>query len=209
MLKLLSAFLSISIRTFLLILPTLIVIDILESKAINFDNGRPIVNTASPDKIDDILPRTRWGELESCNAHFNEIEEYEKALQCVNDNVYPENPISSELTIPRCFVIPAHAPDIFSQNGLNFIPLRTFRGVGAVVGFYDPPTRTIFIVENIDAASTYRHELQHLFLHINEPWTRGGGHFQDIWKKCEPPYYKAESKVSLIRELTIIYKNLD
>jgi len=209
MLSFLLTIFNASLRTFFLVLPTLIVVFILQQKAIEFDQGQPIVKNVKIERIHEILPRTRWGNLKACNSYFDEIQEFNKARQCVNEKVYSENPIDELMTIPRCFVIPADSPDVFSKDGLNFLPLRSFFATGAVVGFYDTKTKTLFIVENIDAASTYRHELQHLFIHINEPESQGGGHHQDIWKKCEPPYYEPNEKVKVIRDLEKIYKDLD
>jgi hypothetical protein len=154
-------------------------------------------------KVHDMLPRTPWAQLEPCSAHFNEQKEYEKAKQCVNDKVWrPEDgtdAIKQEYP-PRCFVVPAHSADVsrIEKDGFNAIVIfDPFMGYGAVVGFYHPPTRTLFVVENIDAPRIYRHELQHFFLHLYEPESEGGGHFQPIWDICEPPYYETSEEVKL------------
>lgn len=153
--------------------------------------------------IHELFPRSSWNDLEPCGLHFNEQEEFNKALQCVNKNVWPESPITKEefTHIPRCFIVKAHSPDVYTspQAGFNFWPIfePTPMGiaVGAVVGVYQPETRTVYIVENIDAAMVYRHELQHYFLHEHNPETGGGGHDQEIWHKCEPPYYTPSDAV--------------
>jgi hypothetical protein len=153
--------------------------------------------------IHELFPRSSWNDLEPCGLHFNEQEEFNKALQCVNTNVWPDSPIVKEefTHIPRCFIVKAHSPDVYTspKAGFNFWPMfePTPMGiaVGAVVGVYQPETRTVYIVENIDAAMVYRHELQHYFLHEHDPETGGGGHHQKIWEKCEPPYYTPSDKV--------------
>lgn len=153
--------------------------------------------------IHELFPRSSWNDFEPCGLHFNEQEEFNKALQCVNTNVWPESPVVDDTVthLPRCFIVKANSPDIYSRPdiGFNFVPqfYATPLGieVGGIVGVYQPETRTVFIVENIDAAMVYRHELQHYFLHAHNPETGGGGHDQEIWQKCEPPYYTPSDKV--------------
>lgn len=148
------------------------------------------------------IPKTRWGQLEPCGAHFDEIKEYNKAKQCVNEKVWPEaagGAITQEYP-PRCFVVPAQSADIYRivDGGYNaIIVFDPIHGIGGVVGFYDPNTRTVFVVENEDAPRIYRHELQHFFLHLYTPETRGGGHYQKIWKECETAYYEPSEKTKL------------
>lgn len=101
-----------------------------------------------------------------------------------------------DLPIPRCFIVKAQSPNVLSRDGINFIMIFDMTGVGAVVGVYQPETRTVFVVENTDAALIYRHELQHYFLHIHDPETAGGGHDQPIWQHCEPPYYTPSDRVT-------------
>ena len=146
--------------------------------------------------IHELFPRSNWDDLIPCGARFNEQEEYNKALQCVNDKVFPDNKIK-ETTIPRCFILKAKAPDVYFQDseGFNFIPIVSPLGIGAVVGVYQPETKTVFLVENIDAKLIYRHELQHYFLDIHVEGSDGGGHYQEIWRQCEPPYYDPSEEV--------------
>lgn len=153
--------------------------------------------------IHELFPHATWNDLEPCGLHFDEQKEFNRALQCVNKNVWPKSPIvdSTVTHLPRCFVVKARSSDVYTKPelGFNFIPIfePTLGGlaVGAVVGVYQPETRTVFIVENVDAPEIYRHELQHYFLHAHNPETEGGGHHQDIWKKCEAPYYEPSDKV--------------
>lgn len=146
--------------------------------------------------IHELFPKSNWDDLTPCGAYFNEQEEYNKALQCVNEKVYPDNHISNK-TIPRCFVVKSTSPDVyFKENmGFNFIPIISPYGIGAVVGVYQPETKTVFLIENVDVKNIYRHELQHFFLHIHVEGSDGGGHNQEIWNKCEPPYYEPSDEV--------------
>jgi hypothetical protein len=166
-----------------------------ESIAVNGHSDRQIIH--------ELFPRSSWNDFEPCGLHFNEQEEFNKALQCVNTNVWKDSPIKDETVthLPRCFIVKANSIDIYSRPdiGFNFVPefIATPLGiqVGAIVGVYQPETRTVFIVENVDAPMIYRHELQHYFLHAHDPETGGGGHHQTIWEKCEPPYYTPSEKV--------------
>ena len=167
--------------------------------------GESIAVASSADKqiIHELFPRSTWNDFEPCGLHFNEQEEFNKALQCVNQNVWNKTPITDETVthLPRCFIVKAKSIDIYTRPdiGFNFVPefFVTPVGiqVGAIVGVYQPETRTVFIVENVDAPMIYRHELQHYFLHAHNPETGGGGHHQEIWEKCEPPYYTPSDKV--------------
>lgn len=190
-----------------LLLPAFLVFVVLNQPSILLNRGIPVINDAQEGLVHEILPRTRWGNLKPCSQYFDEQEHFERALSCVNDKVWPDSPLVdtdlSPLVPPRCFIVSAESPDVFSapDGTFNFIPLIDIFGIGAVVGVYQPETRTVFVVENVDAAMVYRHELQHVFLHLHNPETGGGGHYQDIWKKCEPPYYtptvKAEVSATL------------
>ena len=153
--------------------------------------------------IHELFPHASWNDLEPCGLHFDEQKEFNTALQCVNKNVWPDSPITDSTVthIPRCFIVKAKTVDVYTKPeiGFNFIPIfePTPMGieVGAVVGVYQPETRTVYIIENVDAPMIYRHELQHYFLHAHNPETGGGGHHQEIWQKCEPPYYDPSDKV--------------
>jgi hypothetical protein len=147
---------------------------------------------------------TTWSHLTPCGVYFNEQEEMKRALQCVNSKVYSEEKIDIHTPIPRCFIISSSSPDVVSRENLNFLPVPSLMGMGAVVGYFDTKTETLFVVENYDAASIYRHELQHYFLKLKGG--TGGGHHQDIWKKCEPPYYKESDKVKFINKLDQLEK---
>lgn len=185
---------------FFLALPSILVFSLLMQPGILLNRGVPIIHKADHTQIHELFPNSTWDDLEPCGKHFNEREEMTKALQCVNTKVWNQNPLKSEgLNPPRCFVIKANSPNVYSsaKMGFNFIPLFDGLRVGGVVGVYQPETHTVFVVENIDAAMIYRHELQHFFLHLHDPETEGGGHFQHIWEKCEPPYYEPSLKVKV------------
>lgn len=190
-----------SIKAFSLTLPALLVYIVLTQPTIVMNRGVPIVSVSDDKKVHDILPNSRWSDMKPCGEFFDEREEFKKALSCVNKNVWDEDPLKLDSTqIPRCFIVSASSPDVFSTEDkvFNFIPVSDGFRIGAVVGVYQPETRTVFIVENVDAAMIYRHELQHFFLHEHRPSTRGGGHHQKIWQRCEPPYYNPSEKAKSI-----------
>jgi hypothetical protein len=169
------------------------------------NRGVPIVQAKDKAAIHELFPDSTWDDLEPCGKHFNEIKEFNQALQCVNTKVWSKNPLNAEeLLPPRCFVIKAQTPNVFThpELGFNFLPIFDLTGMGAVVGVYQPETKTVFIVENIDAGMIYRHELQHYFLHLHDPITAGGGHFQEIWKICEPPRYTPSVKTKVSAKLS-------
>lgn len=177
-------------------LPALLVLMVLSSH-LRLKPAQYIIDDHKDELVHEILPRTRWGHLRPCGTLFDEKKEFEIAKQCVNERVWQDDPIE-EPYIPRCFLISADSPDVFaSPEGFNGIPLLTPFGFGMVVGVYQPETQTVFIVENEDSAQIYRHELQHFFLHLHSPITEGGGHYQDIWKQCEAPYYEPSIDVKV------------
>jgi len=194
------------LKLFFLLLPTLLFIALVESGKIEIPGPVLIPRHAHEDKIHELFPHTRWHHLKPCGISFDEERHFAKALQCVNEKVWKDSPIPDNrevLPIPRCFIVSVESPDIFSgmNSEFNFVPVMTPFGPGAVVGVYQPETRTVFMVENVDAPMVYRHELQHFFLHIHDPITRGGGHHQKIWKECEEPYYEPSKKSKLIGSL--------
>lgn len=199
---------KLSFRVTLAALPALLVLLVLTQPSIQreIQSGKVIIKTTNvggpvggefgP------FPGTRWNQVEPCGVYFNEQEEFNSALQCVNENVWPDDPIAEESMIPRCFVVSAESPDVFSDGfGVNVVPIILFTPFGivqsAIVGYYDTDTNSIFIVENEDAAGIYRHELQHLFLDLHDEASDGGGHFQYIWQACEPPYYKPSVRAQI------------
>jgi hypothetical protein len=186
-------------------LATLVILAFVIQPSLVLNSGKSNPVTASDRAmIHELFPNSSWNDLEPCGLHFDEQKEFNTALQCVNQKVWPQTPITKEefTHIPRCFIVKAKSPDVFTspKAGFNFWPIFEMTprgpGVGAVVGVYQPETRTVYIVENVDAAMVYRHELQHYFLHIHNPETGGGGHFQEIWKQCEPPYYTPSEQVT-------------
>jgi hypothetical protein len=142
---------------------------------------------------------TEWTHLVPCGVYLNELEEMKTALQCVNSKVYKDSKIPENTVIPRCFVVTAASPDVYSVGGVNFIPLITLFEKGSILGYFDTDTNTVFVVENLDIKKVYRHELQHYFLKLKGG--TGGGHDQDIWKQCEEPYYDKSDKVKLLEKL--------
>jgi len=204
MIKLLLGFIldaiRVSVKCFLLFLPSLLVYTVLTQPAIIMNRGLPLVEIANQPLIHELLPHTRWGDLKPCGTVFDEQEEFNKARQCVNQTAWRKRPVSEELEIPRCYIVSASSPDVYSEKTgtFNFIPVVDIYGIGAVLGVYQPETRTVFIVENIDAAQVYRHETQHYMLHEHDPETRGGGHHQEIWQSCEAPYYSPSIEAKMI-----------
>jgi hypothetical protein len=198
---------SVVYHTTVFALASAFVLNVIYQPQIDFIRGTSVVSNGNDPQgnymIHELFPNATWNDLEPCGIHFNEQEEFNKALQCVNTSVWPDTPITRpEYThIPRCYVVKAHSADVYTKPdaGFNFVPIfePTPAGiaVGAVVGVYQPETRTVFIIENIDAPSIYRHELQHYFLHEHDPETEGGGHDQLIWERCEPPYYTPSEAV--------------
>ena len=191
-------------KLFLAVLPSILVLIVLTTPVLPFVSGSSIsIQSSSRPPIHELFPNATWNDLEPCGIHFDEQKEFEKALQCVNNNVWRDTPLEKpeQTHIPRCFIVKANSSDVFTRPdiGFNFLPFFwfSFSGleIGAVVGVYQPETRTVFVVENVDAAMVYRHELQHYFLHMHDPETQGGGHDQEIWHKCEPPYYTPSDKV--------------
>ncbi len=185
-------------------LPTFVLLFLINSGTIEVPGPYPVVKHSSPDNIHELLPNTHWGSLKPCGVLFDEKLEFELALQCVNEKVWPESPLpmdQEEFPIPRCYIVSAESPDVFGNEVFNFVPVVTVFGTGAVLGFYQPESKTVFIVENVDAAMIYRHELQHLFLHLHDPETRGMGHDQDIWYKCEAPRYTPSVSAEVIGSL--------
>lgn len=184
-------------------LPAILVVVALTENQLLLRQGKALAVATDKQIIHELFPNSSWNDFEPCGKYFNEQEEFNKALSCVNTKVWPETPITSaeQAHIPRCFIVKAGGPDIFTKDGLgfNFVPVMDVSpagiAIGAIVGVYQPETRTVFIVENIDAPAIYRHELQHYFLHSHNPETEGGGHHQSIWQKCEAPYYTPSDKV--------------
>jgi hypothetical protein len=195
-----------TLKILIIFLPSVLVLSVLTSPEVQMNLRRgqsvPAVALSESEMIDTLFPNSGWNDLEPCGIHFNEQLEFETALQCVNKKVWADSKIPSDTSIPRCFILKAKSPDVFTREdiGFNFIPIMDYDVsgqliTGAVVGYYQTETRTVFVVENIDAPMVYRHELQHYFLHIHDPETGGGGHWQNIWDECEPPYYTPSDKV--------------
>lgn len=189
-----------TLRVALLFLPSLLVYVVLTHPEIIMNRGQSLVEVVDKTPIHALLSNTRWNDLKPCGVAFNEQEQFDQARECVNKKTWKKSPISSTLEIPRCFIVSASSPDVYSDKSktFNFIPMVDMFSVGAVLGVYHPETRTVFIVENIDAAMVYRHETQHYMLHEHDPKTRGAGHDQDIWTDCEPPYYSPTVEAQMI-----------
>ena len=189
---------SVVTRTFFIALPSILVYSVLMNPVILLNRGVPAMGKIQHTEIHQLFPQSSWNDLVPCGQYFDEQEEFRKARSCVNQNVWSDRPLTEnelDFPIPRCYVVKAQSPNVLSKDGVNFLPVFDYSGFGAVVGVYQPETRTVFVVENIDAPEVYRHELQHYFLHEHDPETQGGGHDQLIWEKCEPPYYEPSDKV--------------
>lgn len=204
---LISAIISLikfSVRFFFMVLPSILVSYVLLQPQILMNKGVPVVGKTDHALIHELIPNSSWNDLEPCGNYFDEKEEFRKAISCVNEKVWPDSKLNTnelEFPIPRCFIVKAHGPNVLSKNGINFVPIfDPLMGANAIVGVYQPETRTVFVVENIDAAMVYRHELQHYFLHEHNPETGGGGHDQSIWQKCEPPYYEPSDKAKSLNQ---------
>lgn len=197
-----SALLRITAKVFFAVLPSVLVFSVLMQPQILMNRGVPVIGKTDHAQIHELFPNSSWNDLEPCGKYFDETEEFRKARSCVNDNVWPDTPLDTnelEYPIPRCFIVKAQGPNIISKEGINFIPVfDPLMGVGAVVGVYQPETRTVYVVENVDAPMIYRHELQHYFLHEHDPETTGGGHHQPIWQKCEPPFYDPSARTKAL-----------
>ena len=203
---LISAFITllrITSNLFFAVLPSILVFFALTQPAVMMNRGVPVVGKSDFHAIHELFPNSSWNDLEPCGKHFDETEEFRKARSCVNEKVWPESKLNEnelEFPIPRCFIVKAQGPNVMSRNGVNFLPIIDPMGIGAIVGVYQPETRTVFVVENIDAPLVYRHELHHYFLHEHDPETQGGGHDQTIWERCEPPFYTPSDKVKQLSE---------
>lgn len=198
----LFALLRITSKLFFAALPAILVLCVLTQPQILMNRGVPVVGKTDHAQIHELFPNSSWNDLEPCGNYFDELEEFRKARSCVNEKVWPESKLDTnelEFPIPRCFIVKSHGPNVLSKNGINFLPvIDPLMGIGAVVGVYQPETRTVYVVENIDAAMIYRHELQHYFLHEHDPETTGAGHDQQIWQSCEPPYYTPSAAVKAL-----------
>lgn len=197
LLRILLTAASVVTRTFFIALPSILVYSVLMNPVIMLNRGVPAIGKVDHAEIHGLFPNSSWNDLVPCGQYFDEQEEFRKARSCVNKEVWPDRPLSEdelEYTIPRCYVLRAQSPNVLSKDGINFLLIFDGLEMGAVVGVYQPETRTVFVVENIDAADVYRHELQHYFLHEHDPETQGGGHDQLIWQNCEPPFYEPSEK---------------
>lgn len=198
LLRILLTTASVLSRTFFIALPSILVYAVLMNPVILLNRGVPAISKVEHTAIHELFPQSSWNDLVPCGQYFDEQEEFRVARSCVNKEVWSDRPLSEdelEYPIPRCYIVRAQSPNVLSKDGVNFLPVLDEQGLGAVVGVYQPETRTVFVVENIDAPAVYRHELQHYFLHEHDPETQGGGHDQLIWEKCEPPFYEPSDKV--------------
>jgi hypothetical protein len=199
-----------AVKFLFMALPAVLVYFVLTARPITIDGPKPVLHISDGSAVNELFPNTRWSMLRPCSAYFDEQEEFEKAVSCVNKNVWPKSKLppidvdgfhKEEIRIPRCFIVTADSPDLISPDGVaNMRPVKMPDGkIGGVVGYFESVTETIFVVENYDAAMIYRHELQHFFLHVHDPMhSDGGGHDQDIWKKCEPPLYDSSDDAKLV-----------
>lgn len=153
----------------------------------------------------DLMPNTLWKHIEPCGAHFDEATNFIQARQCV-DKALEENgdtKLIEDISLPTCYVITNRSPDVIRDGIVNYAVLSTPSLFGHVVvatilGFFDPTTENIFVVENIDIEEIYRHELQHYLLRIagieidNDGSTIHTHHTYDV---CERRTYTPSKKV--------------
>lgn len=176
-----------------LILPSFLVYSIMLRPEIVLMRGQPVIGIVDEQKIDRILPNTRWGHLTPCSKWFNEYVEFNKVIQCVNSKLFKNDPIL-DLALPRCYVISVNSMDVFASDDkkYNFLVYTNGLNYTAMVGFYQEDTNTIFIVENVDTATVYRHEVQHFILDVHTKIGSDINHSHDIWKYCEANSYCVE-----------------
>lgn len=197
--KTLEKFISITCKTLALVLPSVLVFVALNHPTIRAKRARPIFQIVDNNPVHEVIPDTSWSHMRPCGEMFDEQKEFGRSLQCVNSNVFPDSPVVGVL-LPRCFIVSSSSPDVVrhQEAAFNAILLVDLFDINLIVGFYEPETETVFVVENEDAAATYRHELQHHFLHLKV----GGGnasHSHEIWQKCESPHYVPSVKNKLIQ----------
>lgn len=189
----LNWFAGIAIRVFVILLPSILVLYTLSTPVVKLNRAISGVKTPQKEIVHEMIPNTKWIHTLPCGQFFNEQAEFEKSKSCANK--YYQNDQISNSIIPRCYVISAASPDVYSSESgeiFNFVPVSSSSGIAAVVGVYEPFSRTIFLVENRDLSEVYRHELQHFFLHHMDPQSLGAGHHQEIWTRCEPRYYRSK-----------------
>lgn len=157
---------------------------------LKLEQPQQALTVKTPDLVHPFFPFTQWKHVKPCGEFFDEVKEFNKALECSNKNRFDLTPINQQQVFPpRCFIITTDSPDIrTSENGVfNYWNIGFFFYSG-IVGLYEPEQKTIFIAENFDAPMIYRHELQHYFLDLMEG--DGNGRHDDlIWSVCEPSHY--------------------
>jgi len=156
------------------------------------------------------LLNTLWIHIEPCGAHFDQISNFTQAKSCVNNALIEagdSQQIEDSVRMPTCYVITTRSPDVVRDKLVNVAVLqeKTVFGIRVfahILGFFDPATEKIFLVENIDIESVYRHELQHYFLHLVGIEGRfGPGHVHHTYDVCEPRTYDKSEKVKELEEI--------
>jgi len=159
--------------------------------------------------IHPVLPLTTWLHIRPCGAYFDEKAEFEKAVSCtntafeINDDPYV---LSSDLIpLPACYIITIQSGDVYRDGLLNVALFRYGPHVlGAVLGFFNPATQRIFLVENIDLTEIYRHEVQHYLLTlVGIELEKESVHTHVVWDVCEPKTYSRSKRVKDLEALLI------
>jgi len=142
---------------------------------------------SAQDPIHQFTPYIRWEDVEPCSLYFDVEVEYKKATQC-SKQFYPKG--VDLIKPPGCFIIKSNALGVMKGSDGNYLAY----GFSQIKGFYEPEMLTTFIVEDPEITDTYRHEVQHHFLHLIEG-DGNAAHDHPIWYICEPPYYTPSEEV--------------
>ena len=158
---------------------------------------------------DSILPYIKWKHVKPCKRYLDEKAEWNNALSCASD-VFTKEEMKKlrEEELPECYVVDENAPGIFKSEAFNYIPIYSSVEdlFGAVLGLYTSEDRRIFLVENYDIESSYRHEIQHHIFRVLDREKEDSGltaHSHVIWRICE------ESTYSPSKGAIEYYKNRD
>ena len=134
------------------------------------------------------LPHTEWRHLRPCGTFFNEMENFDNSLQCINERVFmPELHNTLQAIPPRCFIVTKESPDIRVGEGFNYMSFDLLSEM-KILGFYTQWDNTTYITETYDAAAIYRHEVGHQFLG-QMTGNADARHLSNVWKTCETQYY--------------------
>jgi len=159
--------------------------------------------------IHPLLPFTTWEHIKPCGAYLNESAEFTQSLSCTNlalaMNGDPYDLSTEAIPIPACYVITADAGDVVRSGLVNVAVLKYGpMALGAILGFFDPESYRIFIVENIDMDEVYRHEVQHYLLTlVGLELEQETVHTHLVWDVCESRTYSPSQKVLDLEDLLL------